>query len=102
MDRRDTSTTILIATLVSTLLALVVMAMLVVICVCKKILKKKQNQFQQEVYYSVVGPRALPERNANVPRKLGTHQTESTEEKQEENPAYDVNMNTAYGTNVAI
>ena len=129
---RDTSTIILISTIIPTLLALVVMTMLVTICVCKKILTKKQNQFQEEVYYSVVGPPSLPERNANTPRKLGTHPTEYIEENQAKNPAYGMNItamsdqgirkttcnqrdsnaechdtmllssNTAYGTNVSV
>ena len=78
-----TSTIILLATLVPALLALVVITMLVAICVCKKILKKKQNQLEQEVYYSVIGPPALPD--ANVLRTLGTHPTEDNQAK---NPAY--------------
>ena len=88
-DQRNTSTIILLATIVPTLLALVVLTMLVTVCVCKKILKK-QSQFQEEDYYSVVGPPALPERN--MPRKLDTHPTESTEESQEINPAYAMNI----------
>ena len=129
-DQRNTSTTILISTIIPTLLALVVVAMSVAICVCKKILTK-QNQFQEEDYYSVVGQPALPERDANTCRKLPT---ESTEENQATNPAYGMNItvmsdqgirkttyeqrdlnsecrhvntmllssNTAYGTNVSI
>ena len=63
-----------------------------IIILCKIINKKQQNQLQQEVYYSVVGPPTLSERNANTSPKLSTHPIESAEEFQTKNPAYGVNI----------
>ena len=115
--------------IIAALLALVVMTTLVTIHVCKKILRKQQNQFQEEDFYSVVGPPLLPERIANMPRQQNANPTKYIEAK---NPAYGMNImamsdqgirksacdqrdsnaeyrdtmqlssNTAYGTNVAI
>ena len=93
-DQGDTSTIILIATLFTTLLALVVLTMLVAICACKKILRKKQNQFQQEVYYSVIGPPTRPKGNANMPHNLNTNPAGSIGGNQATNPAYGMNITT--------
>ena len=93
MDQLDRSTIVLISTIIPALLVLVIMAVLVTICVCKRI-KNKQNQLQQEVYYSVVGPRApsVSEQNADMSNKQDTHPNESTEEAQTKNPAHDINI----------
>ena len=83
---------ILISTIIPTLLALAVMAMLVTICVCKKILTK---QLQEEDYYSVVSPPALPQRNVNnMLRNLKTNPTEYDyiEKNQAKHPAYSMNI----------
>ena len=89
-DQLDRLTIVLITAII--LLALAVMAMLLVICVCKRI-KNKQNQLQEDVYYSVVRPHApsLSEQNAAMSCKQNTHPNESTDETQIKNPAYGVN-----------